>query len=371
MNSKRFLTLFWYDDIGEQHLYKDVGGIPYALAKYRGWSSIFAYGNINGSIKNDEYEKYVNLLPINLAGKSKYGRRWEIIKFLWNKAAELDVLNMYHYSKYSLVYCWIAKMRNPSIKTYIKLDLDTKGFRNISKTRWWNILGKYIDVFTVETKRYIGELNSLKKFKNKVSYLPNGFFTDLVEKQDRKIDKENIILTVGRLGTYQKNTELLVDAFANIDIEQIKDWKLYLVGSYTDDFFKYVQETIDKYPPVKDKIVLTGNISDKQRLYEFYQKAKIFALTSRTEGFPLVIPEAIQNGCYVITTNSFPAVKEIINSEIGIITGNSEEDLVEAFCKAITKYKNNEINNMSIRNIANKTLSWEVLAKRIDEYLRL
>jgi len=117
--------------------------------------------------------------------------------------------------------------------------------------------------------------------------------------------------------------------------------------------------------------VLAGAISDKRTLYQVYSKAKIFVLTSRTEGFPLVIPEAIQNGCYVITTNLFPAAKEIINGEIGIVTGNSEDYLVEAFCKTISKYNNNEIDNKNIRNIANKTLSWEVLANQIDEYLRL
>ena len=50
--NKRILTMFWYDDISEVHLYKDVGGIPYALAKYCGWEATFAYSDINGIIKN-------------------------------------------------------------------------------------------------------------------------------------------------------------------------------------------------------------------------------------------------------------------------------------------------------------------------------
>ena len=31
---KRFAAIFWNDDISAAHFYKDVGGIPYALAKY-------------------------------------------------------------------------------------------------------------------------------------------------------------------------------------------------------------------------------------------------------------------------------------------------------------------------------------------------
>lgn len=53
---KRILTMFWYDDAGEVHLYKDVGGIPYALAKYCGWQATFAYNDVNGVIHNEDYE---------------------------------------------------------------------------------------------------------------------------------------------------------------------------------------------------------------------------------------------------------------------------------------------------------------------------
>lgn len=45
MMKKRILTMFWYDDAGEVHLYKDVGGIPYALAKYCGWQATFTDKN--------------------------------------------------------------------------------------------------------------------------------------------------------------------------------------------------------------------------------------------------------------------------------------------------------------------------------------
>ena len=52
-------------------------------------------------------------------------------------------------------------------------------------------------------------LNKIERFKNRIKYLPNGYFGDLI-KIDKDIKKEKIILTVGRLGTLQKNTEMLV-----------------------------------------------------------------------------------------------------------------------------------------------------------------
>ena len=61
---RRFLTLFLYKDISKVHLYKDVGGIPYALAKYCNWKTAFAYVNYNGTLKDLQYEKYVGKLQV-------------------------------------------------------------------------------------------------------------------------------------------------------------------------------------------------------------------------------------------------------------------------------------------------------------------
>lgn len=62
---------------------------------------------------------------------------------------------------------------------------------------------KSTDLFTVEAKKYVDELNKIPKFNRKVQYLPNGFFGDICT-TFKDIKKEKIILTVGRLETYQK-----------------------------------------------------------------------------------------------------------------------------------------------------------------------
>ena len=45
-----------------------------------------------------------------------------------------------------------------------------------------------------------------------------------------------------------------------------------------------------------------------------FKKAKIFALTSRWEGFPNVFPEAIRNGCLIVSTD-IPAARDITNDQ--------------------------------------------------------
>ena len=102
---RRILTMFWYDDAGEVHLYKDVGGIPYALAKYCGWKATFAYNDANGIIHNKDYEKYVKLDRIRFPKileklKLRYIKYFQVIKYVYFNAPKYDVINFYHCHKF-------------------------------------------------------------------------------------------------------------------------------------------------------------------------------------------------------------------------------------------------------------------------------
>ena len=80
-------------------------------------------------------------------------------------------------------------------------------------------------------------------------------------------EKENIILTVGRLGTEAKNTELLLETLKEIDL---KDWKVYLVGSIDKRFVNYKENFFKENPSLIDKIIFTGEIKDRKELYKYY-----------------------------------------------------------------------------------------------------
>lgn len=75
----------------------------------------------------------------------------------------------------------------------------------------------YVDVFTVETKSYYEELKKISVFKNRIEYLPNG--VSLIDIDVDSIDvlpKENSIVTIGRLGTPEKNSPLLLKAIEKL-----------------------------------------------------------------------------------------------------------------------------------------------------------
>lgn len=375
---KNFLTVFWYDDMSKIHLYKDVGGIPYALAKYCGWNSNFAYNDINGIIHSKNYEKYVKLhqitfikLFVNL--NSRYLKFLQILKYVYLNAHKYDIINFYHCSRATNILCMVAKIRNPNIITYVKMDMGKENFRiNLERqTCIGGVMGWCEpDLFTVETKAYVEPLNKLKHFKGKVKYLSNGFFSDLVE-IDKNIKKEKIILTVGRLGTRQKNTEMLIEAIEKLDPKKLKEWKIYLVGSMTDGFKEWFERKLNMKPYLKNYFIITGNINDKKELYTLYARSSVFVLPSRWEGFPLVLPEALSFSCYPITTNSFDAVFDIIKSEFGKIVPNEDKNALKVAIDEVLDGKIDYISNgKKAQKYVNENFDWKVIASNLDSYFK-
>ena len=205
---------------------------------------------------------------------------------------------------------------------------------------------KKIDLISIETKEAYEEIlkNGLynENISNKIIYIPNGFDEEYLVENNIKIksfeEKENLMITVGRIGTEQKNNEMLLNSLNNIDL---RNWKIYIIGPYTEKFKIKYDEFIKNNQDKKERVILIGNIKDKNLLYDYYNRAKIFLLTSRWEGFAIVYPEALRFGNYIITTDVGGAKDITDNGNIGAIT---EIENIIQFRNEILKVVNNEIN---------------------------
>lgn len=128
----------------------------------------------------------------------------------------------------------------------------------------------------------------------------------LVEVDSGSADRENIILNVGRFIS-SKHQEWLVDYFDEIDN---KEWKLYFVGDgpKLDAVKKKAQGARSS-----DRIFFLGKISN---VAEYYQKAKIFAFTSVSEGFPNVLGEAMGAGLACVSFDCLAGPADLIENNV-------------------------------------------------------
>lgn len=122
----------------------------------------------------------------------------------------------------------------------------------------------------------------------------------------KDVPKENIILSVGRL-IATKHFDELINIFAQINPV---DWKLVIVG---DDALKQQHkcklEQLVQTLGLSEKVILTGKREDVD---DFYNRAKIFAFTSSSEGFPNVIGEAMSAGIPVIAYDCIAGPADLI-----------------------------------------------------------
>ena len=159
--------------------------------------------------------------------------------------------------------------------------------------------------------------------------------------------KEHTIIAAGRLEDWHyKGFDILIKAWAKICKEHPK-WTLKIAGVGTEEQKQFILN-IAKDTNIKDRIELLGFQEDLKSLFN---KAAIFVLSSRYEGFGLVLIEAMSQGCACVAADYNGRQKEIItNNENGIII---EPDNIEELSNALTKLL---INDKVRREIAEKAI---------------
>ena len=152
-----------------------------------------------------------------------------------------------------------------------------------------------VDVFALLTPGLRDEVADMMQGNNSHTecvYIPN-FLEHFPENPD-KYPREKTVLAVGRLHEV-KRFDLLVRLFAALHT-QFPDWKLRIVG---DGEERGKLEATIRELHAEDYVNLTGK-KDAAGVEEEMLRAAVFAMTSRSEGFPFVLLEAQSCGLPVV-----------------------------------------------------------------------
>lgn len=362
--SKQFVTLFPYTY--NVNLTKDVGCIPYIMHKVYGYTSTIV------SFKNGEYE-YLNsyVKGLKLKFLRKENERIAGIKYVLKNAKSIDVLNMYHMSVGKSLLCLcLYKLLNKQGVSYLKMDLDFKTLDIIENYNFFKkivlrLMSKNIDIISSESTVIARRVENI--LGRKVEYIPNGVleYDSMSMETDLNKKKQNMFLTVGRLGTEQKATEFLVEAFINI--KDKTKWNLCLVGKCEEAFIHYMNQKFKDYPDLKNRINITGEIIDKNKLTEIYKLSNIMVLPSKYESFALVNVEAMLNGCRLLLSDQVSPAEDFKQLgdfcqivEYGNITQLAEKMLNMSQCE----YDANKIANVAVDNFL-----WTKICGKLDELI--
>lgn len=377
----RFVTLF--PETENFHLVKDVGQIPYFMYKTENYDGeLVSYQNSSDYPYLNNEVNGLRLTFIPDKGRIFYFEK-SLFHFLIKESKSIDVLHLFHFKREHIIYLLIYKLLNPRGKSYIKLDMDILFFKNYNsfffshyqlKNYLLKILCKWIfrltDLFSVETedaRNYL--LTVYPQLKDKLICIPNGIDSEYFEREIKTktfAEKENIIITVGRIGTVQKNTELFLEA---LKITDLNDWKVHIIGPIEKDFQNYINRFYNENLELRNKIIFQGNITDRKELFEWYNRAKVFCLSSRWEGFPITFVEALHFGNYIVTSPVSSAEHITNHGRYGTIAEAHAEEFSKALQNSMKAGFLNTERFKELRNHSIDNYTWQGIIKKLSDKL--
>lgn len=314
-------------------LMKDRIVIPYVCYRHFG-SSMVIVTQKNGEYPYLDYFQGISLYFLSCSGEQQHIQA--AAQYVERSYADIDILFLFGARLEYIELANLYKTLNPKGIIYLKLDANA-GWMNalpLENKKYSAFLYK-ADIVSCESRRLQSFL--YKKWKRRIEYIPNGIYYPFYPAMRECVyeEKENIILTVGRIGSAQKDSHVLLYAFALAFPYFREPWELVMAGSVTPEFQNLFDAFCQEFPEIAAHIRLPGQITDKERLCGYYQKARIFALTSQMEGCPNVFAEAAGFGCTVITTNIDAAGDMTDNGRLGRIVDAFGD--IPAYAKALSE----------------------------------
>ena len=322
MKQNKITVLAYANQFQEMFLSKDIFLIPYYIAKELGGECKYLYTNNLGNTEIPREHRGVEII------KTKNSNLWKaFLQEIVSHSKDIDVLFLTGSSAVHMFATFLYKKINPKGKVVVFGDmeepqakeLNQNGFHYSGGLAGWlkdkltDYFFRHVTYLVANTAAYhlMDDLCQRKHWTGLLHFYPcldDEKFESYGLKRKPFAEKENVMVCVGRIGCYQKNTEMLLNALRKTDL---KDWKIYMLGPITSsfdlkeggDFQKVIDQFFEECPWYKERLIFTGMVYDQKTVFEYYNRAKVLLMTSRHESWGNVYSEAAALGCYILSTD--------------------------------------------------------------------
>ena len=193
--------------------------------------------------------------------------------------------------------------------------------------------------------------------KNKIIRIYNPFnFERVITKSEESIDEnlkeyynKDFIVSIMRLTEHQKDFDTLILGLKLTKEKGAKE-KLYILGDGPDR--EKIEEKIKK-EGMENEIILLGNVKNP---YPWIKKAKMLVHSSKYEGLPTVLIEALILDKIVISSDCPTGPREILeNGEIGYLYN-------------VGDYR--KLGELIVKNLENSDIDLDLVRERILKYTK-
>ena len=297
--------------------------------------------NDNG--KDNALEKYINsnvtylknynyILEIKNLRENRKKSLWSRIKYNLaitkeKKYADNKFLQIYKEYKPDIVIDFdssltkiIDKLNSSKNLVWIHSSIKNWKKKKSKIDRFVDRISKYSKIICICKEMKEDLINLKNELKNKVDFLYNPIDFDRIKKlsnedfseEDKKLLKDKFLLSIARLDCVPKDFETLFKAY-EIAKKNGYDGKLYIIGDGPD---KDKVENLKEANLYKEDILLLGR---KENPYNWLKKADKLILSSRYEGFAIVLLEGLCLGKNVIASDCKTGPNEILANNRGLL----------------------------------------------------
>ncbi|MBU2924935.1 glycosyltransferase [Colwellia sp. 1_MG-2023] len=244
---------------------------------------------------------------------------WSIVKTL---PADFDLIDLHWTFPDLPTGAWLSKKFdipfNVTLRGMEAFHLQDSGLRKHIVSYYLKKVDKVISL----SEEMAQTANELAETANKTTVIRNGVDTNKFYYLDKKECREKlnlplnekIILGVGAL-IYRKGFDLVIKGLKKIIATKgLENTKFYILGSQgpEGDYRRELNQFIEQHN-LQEQVVFVGAVANSE-LITWYNAADVFCLSSRGEGSPNVLTEALACGTPAVATN-VGSVPEIMTSE--------------------------------------------------------
>ena len=297
--------------------------------------------NDNG--RDNSLEKYINsnvtylkdynyILEIKNLRENRKKSLWSRIKYNLaitkeKKYADNKFLQIYKKYKPDIVIDFdssitkiIDKLNSSKNLVWIHSSIKNWKKKKSKIDRFVDRISKYSKIICICKEMKEDLINLKNELKNKVDFLYNPIDFNRIKKlsnedfseEDKKLLKDKFLLSIARLDCVPKDFETLFKAY-EIAKKNGYDSKLYIIGDGPD---KDKVEKLKEANLYKEDILLLGR---KENPYNWLKKADKLILSSRYEGFAIVLLEGLCLGKNVIASDCKTGPNEILANNRGLL----------------------------------------------------
>lgn len=250
----------------------------------------------------------------------------------------ISIYWFYHQEKPDVVVSFQTGMNGmvnmALLLTKARIISSEHSYYNWKYTRFEEFLRKFFyrraNALTVLTRHDLNLCRS-KKMKN-VVYMPNPVNLMPVKSEAR----DRTIIAAGRLDAWEvKGFDMLIQIWGCI-CHDYPGWKLQIAGTGNDQSLNYLKSLADNHNCINIEF-----LGFRKDILQILQRSSIFLLTSRHEGSPMALLEAMSSGCCCIAFDCETGPNEIItNRKNGLLV---ESENVPQFVNELRNVLDNDL----------------------------